>query len=163
VAQLTGTWPEILAVLKLLAATPERIGDATAGRLAATLGRAPQPGEWSAVAILAHLRGCQDVWAKSIYAMLEEEEPLLAVERPRDRARAAGYARLEFAPSFDAFRQGRIELLGMLRHLPEPGWRRAAIIGRHRHSVFSQASRLAVHEDEHCAQLEGVLARLAAG
>ena len=52
--------------------------------LAASLG----PKTWSAVEILAHLRGCSDVWTFSILAMLAEHEPTLAPMDPRRWAKA---------------------------------------------------------------------------
>ena len=50
----------------------------------------------------------------------------------------------------------RKELLNVLRELPPEGWEKAAIIEGRRHNVFSQTRRMALHEAEHCAQMEAM-------
>ncbi len=49
-------------VLALVAATPHRIAALTADLAPAQLHTTPNPGEWSANDVLAHLRACADVW-----------------------------------------------------------------------------------------------------
>lgn len=48
-------------------------------------------GEWLIVAILAHLRACDDVWSCSIYAMLVQDNPLLAAIHPRQWVKVTPY------------------------------------------------------------------------
>jgi hypothetical protein len=147
---------ETATVLALLAETPLRIAAAAAGQTAARLALPLAPGEWSAVQILAHLRGCADVWPKTIFAMLNQDNPQLALIAPRAWARKMGYARLDFDASFQTFRAAREELLPILSALPPEAWQRGALIGGRTHTVFSQARRLALHEETHCAQLEAL-------
>jgi hypothetical protein len=143
-------------VLSLLAETPRRIAAAAAGHSAAELALPLATGEWSAVQILAHLRGCADVWPATIYAMLRADNPVLPLHAPREWARKKGYARLDFYRSFQVFIQEREELLRVLTGLPPASWLRGAQIGGRRHTVFSQARRLALHEEVHCAQFEAL-------
>jgi hypothetical protein len=132
----------------------------TVGRIAAAVrgpARALEAGEWTAGEILAHLRGCADVWPETIAAMLNAEEPELPLRAPREWARKMGYARLDFEPSFRAFAAQRAALLDLLSGLPAAAWERGALIGGRRHTVLSQARRLALHEQAHCEQLEARL------
>ena len=49
-------------ILTLLAATPARLADLTDDLPPAQLLAPPEPGEWSARDVLAHLRACADMW-----------------------------------------------------------------------------------------------------
>ncbi|MBN1452950.1 MAG: DinB family protein [Anaerolineales bacterium] len=49
-------------ILAILGETPSRLVILSAGLSSAQLHTAPEPGEWSASEILAHLRACSDVW-----------------------------------------------------------------------------------------------------
>ena len=105
----------------------------TVGRIAAAVrgpARALEAGEWTAGEILAHLRGCADVWPETIAAMLNAEEPDLPLRAP---------------------------LMDLLSGLPAAAWERGARISGRRHTVLSQARRLALHEQAHCEQLEARL------
>lgn len=140
--------------LARLEATPRRLAACTAGVDEARLQAAPAPKAWSAVEHLAHLRGCDDVWSQTVYAMLLEEAPTLPLLDPRGWARVARYARLDWASSFRAFELKRAEYLRVLRGLKAEAWERSARIGNHTQTVFSQVRRTALHEAEHCRQVE---------
>jgi len=149
---------EIKKQFALLAETPRRIAACTAGLSAEQqLGRAAERRVWSAVEILAHLRGCEELWSFSIYAMLTQHNPVLPELEPRRWAKTMGYDKLEFAASFEVFAQRRAALLSVLADLQEVSWSRTATIKGRTHSVFSQVQRMAKHELEHCGQLEEML------
>jgi hypothetical protein len=154
---------EVKTYLALLKGTLARFSAAAAGQDEGRLSARPGPEAWSANQILAHLRGCADVWTHSIYAMLIEEVPELPNIAPRAWARRARYASRPFRDSFLAFSLQRQELLAVLRKLPAEEWDRTALIGGRVHSVFSQVRRMALHEEIHCEQLEQVLGELEAG
>jgi hypothetical protein len=156
--RLTAKPTEIQQYLATLEATPRRIAAAVAGQDEARLRANTDRQTWSAVEILAHLRGCADVWTQSIYAMLNEEHPSLPLQDPRRWAKAMRYASLDFQPSLQAFSLQRAELVRVLHTIPEDKWNRTCDIGGRTHSVFSQVRRMALHESEHCAQLEALLA-----
>jgi hypothetical protein len=143
--------PEVLA---LLAATPVRLAACARGLSAARLAERPNPKSWSAVEHLAHLRGCDAVWTETIYAMLVEVEPALPLLDPRQWARKLKYDQQHYADLLAAFSARRAELLAVLTPLPLAAWTRGADIGGRRHTVYSQARRLARHESEHCPQVE---------
>ncbi|MGQ0603555.1 MAG: DinB family protein [Anaerolineales bacterium] len=145
---------EIQKHLALLEETPRRLAACTAKLSDAQLHTAPGPKAWSAAETLAHLRACADVWTHSIYAMLAESAPQLALLDERRWAKATRYAELKFRKSLQAFTLQREELLHVLLSLPLESWTRSATIAGRSHTVFSQARRMALHEAEHCAQIE---------
>ncbi len=148
---------EIEKYLTMLEKTPHCISALTARMSRARLGTASNPREWSPAQILAHLRACDDIWTHSIYAMLFGNNPTLALLDERRWAKATRYDSLEFHASFQAFALKRDELVRVLRALPMESWSRTANIGGRGHSVFSQARRMALHEAEHCDQIEAML------
>jgi hypothetical protein len=112
---------------------------------------------WSANDILAHLRSCADLWTHSIYAMLAENEPVFSDINERKWARVTRYAELPFHQSFQAYSLQRVSLVSVLKGLPLELWERSAVIFKRRHTVFTQARRLAKHETEHLEQMKVVL------
>jgi len=147
----------IATILSQLAETHRRIAACTDGLPEARLRSAPNQKAWSALDVLAHLRACADLWTHSIYAMLAEENPSLPDINERKWAKITGYVSASFAPSFDAFRLQREDLLRVLHGLSPQQWERPAEIMGRRHTVFTQARRMARHESEHCTQIEMLL------
>ncbi|MBI3244145.1 MAG: DinB family protein [Chloroflexi bacterium] len=150
------TSAEIQKHLSLLAETPRRIAASTTGLAELRLKTSPGDKKWSVVELLAHLRACDDLWSHSIYAMLTQDSPMLPLLDERRWAKTTRYASLEFQQSFQAFALKRGELLRVLADLPEAVWARTASIEGRTHSVFSQARRMALHEHEHCQQIEAL-------
>jgi hypothetical protein len=112
---------------------------------------------WSANDILAHIRSCADVWGNSIESMLAEDTPMLPDIHPRQWIKETNYPQLPFHESFQAFIKQRKRLLITLRKLSFEDWSRAAMIAGRKHTVFTQARRMAKHEKQHCEQIEGLL------
>ena len=148
---------EIRRALLQLEQTAPRLADATSGRTDDALHAAPGSETWSAAGILAHLRACADLWTHSVYAMLAKASPELPDIDERKWARVTKYADLPFAVSLQAFTLQRNVLLSVLGALPPEGWERDAIILGRRHTVFTQARRMAKHEAEHCEQVKALL------
>jgi hypothetical protein len=154
------TQEQITVYLQTLCETPQRIetiiGDSDETRL-----RTPfVSGEWSAVQILAHLRGCAEVWSYTIYAMLILDNAELAYIHPRDWVKKLDYEKLSFEENFTAFKIERSNLIRMLEKLTFEDWgRSASFIGRaNTQTIFSQTMRMALHELDHCKQLEAMFA-----
>ncbi|MCC6615590.1 MAG: DinB family protein [Anaerolineae bacterium] len=143
--------------LATLAAVPGQIAELTSGLDADQVRWSPGQRDWSLVDNLAHIRSCADVWGHTIYAMLAEDEPVLPLYDPRGWARATRLAELDFGASLQAYTLQREQLLMVLRALPEESWARAADIGGRRHTIFSQARRMALHELEHLAQIRALV------
>jgi DinB family protein len=148
---------EIETYLKVLAQTPRRLASASRGLANARLHARSAKNPWSANDILAHLRACADVWGKSIMGMLREDRPTQAHLSPRTWIRKTDYAELAFGDSLQAYTAQRKELLGVLKDLAFEDWSRPATIQGRRHTVFTQARRMALHEAVHCEQLEALL------
>jgi len=148
-------------VLTLLAATPSRIAELTAGLAPALLHTPPNHDEWSAHDVLAHLRACADVWGNCIVAMIAEDTPTLRAVNPLTWIKKTDYLELEFRPSLRSFATQRAELLAVLGPLPHEGWSRAATVtGAGKvleRTVLSYAQRLARHERPHVKQVERIV------
>jgi hypothetical protein len=148
---------DISECLALLEATPQRLARFARGSSDARLAKAPDPETWSPVEVLAHLRGCDEVWVHTILAMLTEDEPAMPVYDPRRFARAAGFARQPFSTSLQAFALRRAEFVSVLGALAPGQWQRTAKLGNKLFTVFIQARRLALHEVVHCDELDSRL------
>jgi hypothetical protein len=144
-------------VLTVLAETPRRIAELTAGIPAADLLVAPSRDEWSANDVLAHLRACADMWGGFIVAILAEDMPTLKAVNPRTWIKSTDYLELAFRPSLRSFAAQRDELMTVLQTLTQDGWARAAtVVGGGRPlelTVLDYARRLARHERPHVKQV----------
>jgi len=148
-------------VLTLLAATPPRIAALTAGLAPAQLHAPPNPDEWSANDVLAHLRACADMWGNCIVAMIAHDRPTLRAVNPRTWIRKTDYLEQEFQPSLHAFTTQRTDLLAVLEPLAPDGWERAATVtGAGKvleRTVLFYAQWLARHERPHLKQIERIV------
>lgn len=142
-------------VIERLQTIPGRIASAFGGRSASELRAAPGEGEWSPAEILAHLRAADDILSYRAYMMLARDNPPLPAFDERRWAEVVGYARLDPLASLRAYTLRRKELVRMLRGLAPEAWART---GQHEQrgevTLLDIMTTLAVHEQEHCAQME---------
>lgn len=147
--------------LTLLAAAPARLADLTAGLSSAQLLTLPEPGEWSARDVLAHLRACADMWGKCIAQILSEDRPTMKAVNPTTWIKQTTYREQAFQPSLQAFTAQRAELLAVLKPLPPEAWSRMATVtgaGKPRErTVHTYAQWLANHERSHLKQIERIV------
>ena len=143
-------------ILALLAGHPQQIAAATVGLTAEQLHAAPNPGEWSAVAILAHLRSCADVWGGCIVEIVEKDHPTIRAINPRTWIERTEYRQQEFQPALAAFTAHRAELLSFMNRLTTEDWARTATVtgaGRPiERNVYWYGVGLASHERSHVKQ-----------
>jgi hypothetical protein len=151
---------EIEKYLKALEETPRSIARVTKNVDRARLHSKFEENSWSVNDILAHLRSCADVWGDSIAAMLAENTPTLPDLHPRKWIKETNYLELPFQGSLQAFIRQRESLSITLKNLSFEDWSRAATIAGRKHTVFTQARRMAKHEMEHCEQIESLLQRV---
>ncbi|SRR5258708_2337320 len=148
-------------VLTILAATPPRITALTTGLKPAQLRTAPNPAEWSANDVLAHLRACADVWGKCIVQIIAQDRPTLRAINPRTWINQTDYLEQEFQPSLHAFATQRTDLLAELEPLAVEGWSRSATItgaGKPlERTVLFYAQWMAQHERPHIKQIERIV------
>lgn len=151
---------QIAGLLERLVGIPEQIAAVVGGWDAARLRAAPV-GDWSAATILAHIRASDDILAPRLYAILIRENPPLPAFDERRLAEVASYADARFAPSLTTFRLRRQELVSTLGRIAPADWGR---IGTHERNgpitLQAIAELLVAHEEEHCAHLRALAARL---
>ena len=145
-------------VLTLLEETPTRIAAATRRLTETQLHRARERGEWSANAVLAHVRACADVRGEPIRMILAEDHPTFRAVNPLTWINQTDYLDLEFRSSFGAFRKQRADLLALLRPLPRRGWSRGATVtgagAALERTVLFYAEWVARHERPHVKQIQ---------
>jgi hypothetical protein len=150
--------------LSWLAEAPQRISELTADLTPAQLRTRPDPDEWSANDVLAHLRSCADTWGKTILRMIEEDRPTVRAMAPDRWLKQTNYRELEFEPSFRAFVHQRAELLAALEALPPEGWLRTGTLtgaGRPLPRIVNlEASELARHDRQHVKQIAQIVKSL---
>jgi DinB superfamily len=149
-------------ILALLAAMPAHLADLTQGLSPAQLVAPPEPGEWSARDVLAHLRACSDMWGKYILLILNEDRPTFKAVNPTTWIKQTDYPQQEFQPSLQAFAAQRSDLLAILQPLAPDAWYRSAMVtgaGKPlERTVFTYAQWLANHERSHIRQVKNIVA-----
>ncbi len=148
-------------VLTLLAETPPRIAALTAGLTPAQLHAAPNPDEWSANDVLAHLRACADVWGNCMVTIITQDRPTMRAVNPWTWIKKTDYLEQEFQPSLQAFATQRTDLLAVLEPLAPEGWSRTAIVtGAGKvleRTVLFYGRWLAGHERPHLKQIKRIV------
>jgi hypothetical protein len=151
-------------ILDLLKAAPPRLAELTAGLAPAQLHATPKPGDWSANAVLAHLRSCADVWGNCIATILAEDSPAIKAVNPRTWIKQTDYLEQDFQTSLRAFTSQRAGLLAVLQPLAPESWSRAATVtGAGKtltRTVHFYAQWLATHERPHVKQIERIASAL---
>lgn len=148
-------------ILTMLADTPACLAGLTKGLPPAQLVAHPEPGEWSARDVLAHLRACSDMWGKYIVKILSEDRPTFKAVNPTAWIKQTDYREQEFKPSLQAFTTQRAGLLAVLKPLAPDAWSRMATVtgaGKPRQrTVYTYAQWLANHERSHIKQVERIV------
>jgi hypothetical protein len=148
-------------ILSLLAATPQRLAAVTADLSPTQLRTPPNPDEWSANDVLAHLRSCADVWGNCMLTIIAEDMPTLRAVNPLTWIKQTDYLDLEFRPSLHSFATQRADLLAVLEALPPQGWERSATVtGAGKvleRTVLFYGDWMARHERQHVKQVEHIV------
>ena len=93
---MAGPLLTIEQVMNLLVQTPSRVDALTDSTTPAPSRTRPDPDEWSANEVLAHLRACADVWGGCISAILAEYHPTLRAVNPTTWIKATDYLEMKF-------------------------------------------------------------------
>jgi DinB superfamily len=151
---------EVDDLVERLAATPGRIAAASAGRSPEQLSAPPSDDEWSALAVLAHLRASDDILSPRLVAMLVRDEPALPAFDDRRWCEVMAYTDADFQTLLATLTFRRAELVSVLRRLSPDHWRRAGLHEkRGRITLLDTLRHIVAHEEEHCFQLEAALSR----
>lgn len=120
----------------------------------------PAPGAWSAVEVVRHLRAADAIIGPRIYHILIRERPPLPAFDERAWGEYLATAATPLSEQLDEFQIRRAELVRVLMNLSEADWSRE---GEHevrgKMSLSAVCLDLAAHEDEHCRQIEDLVAR----
>lgn len=144
----------IQMVIGLLENSPREIENRTKGINPKKLQTRPDPDSWSAVEILAHLHACTTIWGKSIEKMVNENNPTIDDLHPGKWEKLRHFSALSFDESFKIYTCNRRNLISILKKLSPDEWGKSGWIKNKKHTVFSQARRIALHEFGHLDQFE---------
>ena len=155
------TAPGRPASLERLRATARDLVSLTSGGVADRLHRAPAPGEWSPLQVLAHLADAELVYSVRFRLILTSARAELT--EYDQEAWVQRFADLDGGPrgSLARWRPLRDANLALLESLEDEEW---DLTGRHpgrgETTVRQTCVLLAAHDREHLDQLRGALARL---
>jgi len=150
---------ETASLVERLAGAPGRIATATASLAPERLSTPPADGEWSALGVLAHIRACDDILSPRLVMMTVRDEPSMPVFDERRWEEAMGYASSDFQELLAAYTFRRSELVRALRRLGPADWHRTGQLETRGTIVLQNVLRMIVeHEDEHCLQIEMLMA-----
>ena len=155
----------VAEIMAILPATVPRLAELTDGLSEARLHAPPEHGSWSVNDVLAHLRACNDVLGGAARRIVAEDHPSWRAMSPRTWQRRSGYHEWTFGRAFDAFAEGRAELLAVLVPMAEDTWERTAAVtvppGQvHERSVRYYGDWLADHERTHLRSLPAIIERI---
>ena len=155
------TQTQIDSYMQTLSTTPGRIGEFTESLDDAALTTQPEPGVWSALEHMAHLRAAAELWTHSIYMMIMLDAPELAFVHPRQWMKKMGYTKLAFGENFAAYEIERRHLMRMLAGLSFEDWNRSCrFAGKvNTFTIFGEVMRMALHEIDHLPQIEALCKR----
>ena len=154
------TLPE---TLDILASTPGRIAEATAGVDAGALLEPLEADGWSARDILGHLRACHQTWAGYVTRILDEDEPSFRAENPRTTIHRTDFLSIAFRDSLAGFTSDRDPFVARLQSTSDEDLARVANVripgmGLQTRSAFHYVHRMAEHERQHVRHIEQMLA-----
>ncbi len=145
--------------VKVLAATPARIGALIKGLTPRQLGRKPKPGKWSIQEIITHLAETEMVLCCRARWIAFEDKPTLI---PFDQEKwATGWARERepLAEILERFRLLRKSQVRLLKNVPKAHFKRT---GHHLErgviTLKEQMETAAGHDLNHLKQIQGLAA-----
>ena len=140
-------------VVNLLNNIPEEIRKLTNGIESILLVTRKEENSWSVVEIMAHLHACATIWGDTIQEMLTHSFPVIEYHHPGEWQYLSEFSKMSFAQSLDIFIQNRRKLKSQLTNLKLEDWGRIGFIKGKKHTIYSQARRLALHEFSHLEQI----------
>jgi hypothetical protein len=144
-------------ICQLLESAPSRLAADCDGIAEAQARHSAEAGERTLVEIVAHLLNVEARSSEIIFHALILNEPLVpAIHPEHDWGALAHYDRLQLADLLVYFRLRRAVLIPVLSGLSAKQWdRRIREPGKQRQeSVYWRARGLALHEQEHLAEIE---------
>lgn len=140
-------------VINLLNGNLVAIKNITEGIEPAFLETRKEQNSWSAVEILAHLHACATIWGDTIDEILKIDSPMIDYLHPGEWHDLSNFSNMSFTQSYEIYIQKRSKLLSRLVSLHLDEWGRIGVIKGKKHTVYSQARRMALHEFSHLEQI----------
>ena len=148
------------ALLRTLSGAPQRLSKLTSSWGERRVHTALTPGEWSVAQVFAHIRASDDVLAYRCIMILSQDHPCYHDLDERRWADVVCYADLDFATSLQSFKLRRAELVQMLSRASANDWQRNGTHEqRGEQTLWTVASYLSGHEEEHIAQIQSLARR----
>ncbi len=149
----TITFQNVTKVINLLVCSTEEINKLTDGIEPVFLEIRKEENSWSVVEILAHFHACATIWGDTIHEMLTHDFPEIEYLHPRDWQYISDFSTMPFTQSFKFYVEKREKLLSTLNNLQLEDWKRGGFIKGKKHTIYSQARRMALHEHSHLTQI----------
>jgi uncharacterized damage-inducible protein DinB len=146
--------------LARMARTPDELADAIRGARDDVLSRRPDETSWSAKEIVCHLRDVEREYIHRFHLMLLNDDPKIYLEPDGNGRWPADlqYVRNDAADAIRAFRRLRGEMLLLIGDMTARELQRGGIHPRRgRVTIDWWIAMLAVHDDDHLAQLARAL------
>jgi hypothetical protein len=137
------------AALPLIAAAPQDVRAAVAAVPTAALRGRPQPGRWSVVEYVCHLRDVHAVYTIRLHRARTECRPVLEPMLNDLRARRFRYDRLDLAAVLDEFAANTLGLLDEIARFRPGDWTRMVTRLPGEERTARWLVRQVVHEDRH--------------
>jgi FMN phosphatase YigB (HAD superfamily) len=124
------------ALKAILRSTPAALATLLAGRSPSDLTHHPQPGEWSVVEVLCHLRDVErEVNLTRLEKVMETNNPFFAGQDTDQWAMERQYIQQDCFDAHEAFLQARMKLIAVVESLTDTDWERSI-----RHAIFGPTS-----------------------
>jgi uncharacterized damage-inducible protein DinB len=145
-------------ILSKLEALPVTVVGLLRGKADDVARRAPRPGKWSAVEIVCHLRDLDRVWTERFTKMAFSERPAFYAVQPDRWAEVLKYKSAEAAPLLKALKNGREDMVSLLRSVPAGSWRRTGLHPKRGEISIEQLAQVVVdHDAKHIEQIKVAL------
>jgi uncharacterized damage-inducible protein DinB len=149
----------IKLVLETQREAPLKLATLIAGKAEDALRRAPAPGKWSVVEVIAHMAEDELSSSWRYRQMLENPGVMLAGFDQDEWARRGKYAEWDLRDALEMFRLLREANVRLLAALPQEEWSRwGTHAERGRLTVADLAGHMNGHDARHMAQIERILA-----
>jgi hypothetical protein len=148
--------------LKILAATPARLGRLIRGLTKSQLRRSPERGKWSIAQLVNHLSDSEIVFAFRLrMAIAQSGAPLQAIDEGM-WAKGLGYRNADIGRKLAVFEALRRDHVRMLKALPQSAWNRYGMHQeRGKETVLRIAQMFAGHDLNHLQQIRSIRSNLA--
>jgi hypothetical protein len=144
--------------LKTLRAIPTLLEALTAGVTAEDAAARPEPGEWSAVEVVAHMLDVERHAVERARRILGEDTPFLPGFDHEQLAVDSDYRRADLAQTVQAYCDLRASHIQLLTDLEPGAWHRSATHEVHdRMTLLEYEVHVAAEEVDHLAQLARAL------